>query len=152
MTQREIKFRAWVKSAKAIATWDQLVKECDRLSIFSYEDMIMLEFTGLIDRKGIEIYEGDRVKFHYFYQSLGQNLGAQESEHELTGEVRWGTYGWCIAAIKGQHFEGYTGYNSGEGESSIMDLYAMNESGIHEESFEVIGTIFDTPITEDKTI
>lgn len=102
-------------------------------------------YTGITERNGKNIFEHDIVKFHYFYASLGENLGVQESEHELTGIVTWGEYGWAITAIKGHHWEGYTGYAAGKGESSIMELYAMNQSGLHEESFEVIGNKFDNP-------
>ena len=102
-------------------------------------------FTGLLDKGGKEIYENDLVKFHYFFQSLGENFGVQESEHELTGVVKWGAFGWGISAIKGEHWKGYTGYEDGEGESSFMDLMAMNESGVHEESFEIIGNLYQTP-------
>ncbi len=103
------------------------------------------QHTGLKDKTGKEIYEGDIVKFHYFYQSLGANLGAQESEHELIGVIEMGTYGWSVTAIKGEHWHGYTGYAPGEGESSLMELCAMNESSLHEESFEIIGNINETP-------
>lgn len=103
------------------------------------------QYTGINDRKGHRIFEGDIVKFHYFYQSLGENLGAQESEQEIIGKIVWGEFGWSIDAIQGQHWEGYTGYQTGEGECSILELYAMNESSIHEESFDVIGNLHDNP-------
>lgn len=105
----------------------------------------IMQFAEFKDKNEKDIYEGDIVKFHYFYQSLGEGLGGQESEHELIGVVKWGAYGWAISAIKGEHWEGYTGYKPGEGESYIVDLYAMNESSIHEESFEVIGNIHEHP-------
>ncbi len=103
------------------------------------------QYTGIPERNSKDIFEHDIVKFHYFYASLGENLGVQESEHELTGIVTWGEYGWAIKAIKGQHWQGYTGYASGEGESSVVELYAINQSGLHEESFEVIGNIHSNP-------
>ena len=103
------------------------------------------QLTLLNDKNEKGIWEGDIVKFHYFYQSLGANLGAQESEHELVGVIKMMQYGWGVSAIKGQHWQGYTGYDAGEGESSIVDLYCMNESSLHEESFDIIGDIYTTP-------
>ncbi len=68
-------------------------------------------------------------------------MGFIEAEHELTGVVKWGAYGWGLDAIKGEHWKGYTGYDDGGGNSNFIDLMAMNESSIHEESFEVISNI-----------
>lgn len=116
-----------------------------RLICTSVNGDVLMQFAEFKDKNEKDIYEGDIVKFHYFYQSLGSNLGVQESEHELIGVVKWGAFGWAISAIKGQHWEGYTGYKSGEGESYIVDLYSMNESSIHEESFEVLGNIHEHP-------
>lgn len=106
---------------------------------------VLMQFAEFKDKNEKDIYEGDIVKFHYFYQSLGAGLGVQESEHELIGIIKWGAFGWAVSAIKGEHWEGYTGYKPGEGESYVVDLYAMNESSIHEESFEVIGNIHEHP-------
>jgi uncharacterized phage protein (TIGR01671 family) len=105
----------------------------------------LMDWTGFKDKNEKEIYEDDIVKFHYFYQSLGANLGAQESEHELIGVIEMGTYGWAVTAIRGEHWQGYTGYGSGEGESNLMELCSMNESSLHEESFEVIGNRYENP-------
>lgn len=120
---------------------------CLKDSLYQYE--VRAETVGQLlefkDKDEIDIYESDIVRFHYFYQSLGANLGAQESEHELIGIITMRQYGWGVSAIKGEHWQGYTGYSAGEGESNIVDLYAMNESSLHEESFEVIGNIFDNP-------
>lgn len=103
------------------------------------------QYSNLNDRKGHRIFEGDIIKFHYFFQSLGEWLGVQESEHELTGKVVWGSYGWGIDAIKGEHWEGYTGYDEGEGDTSFMELHQLNPGSPHEESFDVIGNIYDHP-------
>jgi uncharacterized phage protein (TIGR01671 family) len=108
------------------------------------DGLVFMQYTGLKDKNGKEIYEGDIVQFHYFYGSVGSGMGFVEAEHSLAGAVKWGVFGWGLYAIKGEHWKGYTGYDDGEGNSSFMDLCVMNESGIHEESFEVIGNIHET--------
>jgi uncharacterized phage protein (TIGR01671 family) len=169
---REIKFRAWHKKGCAYIAWDlirflmvgksimvpirRLTPEdtmwdeicchtqnpCDP---FQYPGLVMEQFTGLKDRNGKEIYEGDIVSFHYFYGSVGPSLGFVEAEHELRGVVKFREFGWAVSAISGEHWRGYTGYSDGEGESSVLDLYTMSDGSIHEESFEILGTIHENP-------
>jgi len=110
------------------------------------KDCVILQCTGLEDRNGIDIYEADIVKFHYFYGALGPGDGFVECEHELTGILKWGEFGWALENIKGEHWKGYTGYEHGEGGAYLVELAAMNESALHEESFEVIGNIYETPL------
>lgn len=150
---RDFKFRAWTgtemtdKIAIAgnghVTTWevhDSLIGP--RLSSV---DWVIMQFTGLQDKNGMDIYEGDIIKFHYFYGTLGANLGFEEAEHELTGIVEFGMFGWGLKAIKGEHWKGHTRYEDGEGESSLHELCAMNEGAIHEDSFEVIGSVYENP-------
>ena len=67
---KEIKFRAWDKNTKIMIPWDHLVKS--RISFRTFrcalvsensDNIELMQYTGLKDKNGIEIYEGD-ILFH----------------------------------------------------------------------------------------
>jgi uncharacterized phage protein (TIGR01671 family) len=65
-TSRIIKFRAWDKEEKKMLDLNGSVEgETSFNGMFKEPTLVFMQFTGLLDRKGVPIYEGDIVKETY---------------------------------------------------------------------------------------
>ena len=135
---REIKFRgkggitdSWLIGS--LVTWK------DGAMIyggFLNEGVVRLEtvgqYTGLKDKNGKEIYEGDIVEWVFFYERLGANMGVKECDTIVKGIIRWRQGGFVLEVIEND-FEN-AGYYS------ISALYTDTEADV-----EIIGNIHSNP-------
>lgn len=137
------KFRAWDKvekewlEIKLLGFWED--NELWYLEIESgellFEDDLgvkweLLQSTGLKDKNGVEIFEGDIVNVHEFI-NVGGIEGYEEGEREMIGIVKYG--GIFNSPIPEWYLENSDDYIS----FSYIDL--------HDESFEVLGNIYKHP-------
>ena len=121
---RVIKFRAWVKDHWIGDKYRPMISDWqDSIFIesvtFNPDDIHVMQFTGLTDKNGVDIYESDVLEFMYDFD---------DPEDKIIYVVKYGAYG----------HSGTVGFHCFYPDGSIYDYYG----GIPDtENLTVIGNI-----------
>lgn len=132
MADRIIKFRAFDKRDKCMTGTSDIWNSADwaswRENFIEGGDFILMQYTGLKDKNGKEIYESDLVKVIY------QHDGINNYDYEVKGQIKWDEkrLQWCIESDKGD-------------EVWTHPLCDFEREQIALDSLEVIGNIYPNP-------
>lgn len=137
---RDIKFRAWDVESKEMTLPNDILEVLvsmknevyamvkgrnETLGGINRDNTILMQYTGLKDKNGVEIYEGDIVKYYDFWDEL---TGGREKGQQRICRVEYVGSGFLV--VQGDE-DGYE-----------QDLFMVK---INDDDLEVIGNIYENP-------
>ena len=128
---REIKFKIWDSDRHKMHDGIEITKECycDIIADHSLNSLIWLEFTGLHDKNGKEIWEGDILKVE------SDMVGFMSGIPTGNKSVRFYTVVWV---------DEYSHFTTKREDGCIENGFGLRKE--HSAKwFEVIGNIYENP-------
>lgn len=120
---QKIKYRAW----------DNEEKRMIDINFWNYDRFVWMQYTGLKDKNGKEIFGGDIVCFEW------QHDGSVNYDYEVTGVVEWDSE-LCQFRI----------FYKKSGEMYSCPMQSFDREEMAEDSLEVIGNIYqDSHLLEE---
>lgn len=133
------KFRAWDKKDEVVREVTAIEWSLEYVEFMGgaierdFDDVVLMQSTGFIDNNDVEVFEGDVINIHWFYTDFDPvELGAFENEEyaeRVIVKKEFGNFGfWWEEA------------------DSWVDLATLAMSArLDEESFEILGNIYENP-------
>ena len=128
---REIKFRAWFgdKIIKPMSLQKMIHQKDNTIPLKVLEkEIIFMQYTGLEDRNGVEIYEGDIVNFQHI-DDYGYMTNVFQNGF-YRGVVKWG-----------EHYPGFDIFDIKDNSTFGFDcnIFSMESDIV----IEIIGNIYE---------
>lgn len=133
--KREIKFRAWLPTIKKMAfamPLFGLIKTGDAIRVSGKDefpsDIIFLQYTGLKDKNGVEIFEGDLLQYSGLVMSVNHGAYIEATDGNCPRDGH-NAHGWYMTDLEEKNIK------------SLLTSWALPSM----KEIEVIGNIYENP-------